>query len=338
MELDEVDNLEVSSAQNIISAICRNDEIYRATNFQFLKRVFERAIAILRPRPNVEVIQTDPKSGRVFILVGDLHGQFSDLMTIFNKHGPPCQKTTYILLGDYVDRGNDGLEILLVMCLWKIVCPEYIHFLRGNHESLSTCDLYGFKDEIREKYKEGAEDVITLCGELFKSLQLAAVIGKTAFCVHAGIFSTNQLLQIGDIKDINNINRFVDEDKNEISIFNQLLWSDPELSDGFKKNEFRGIGIVWGSKQSSAFLKKNGLKYIVRSHESPEARWTRVNFRLGGMTDGYVQDHCTIEGGTYTIFSAPCPQVCVQGMMQPCRGAVAVFLPPYNRIVFEQFE
>ena len=180
-------------------------------------------------------------------------------------------------------------------------------------------------------------EIRTICGEFFKSLPLAATIADTCFCSHGGIFSKNHLTQPGNVNDINIIDRFIDEDINPVSTFNQLLWSDPDLSDGFRLNEFRGIGIIWGSRQSSLFLQENKLKFIIRSHESPEARFERVHYRLGGMQEGYVQDHCTYEGGSYTVYSAPHDKVNVQGYIQPCRGAVAFLLYPYDEICFQQF-
>lgn len=297
-----------------------------------------------------------------FIVIGDLHGQYHSLLSIFDQFGYPTENHVYVLLGDYVDRGMYGIEILTTLCLLKLHNPESIYFLRGNHESLAMNDEYGFTVELKQKFgdkqnslfnqqleniKDGKceqnvddEDIIDIkkcCGYLFQSLPLACVIAKTAFCAHAGIFSRNQLTQPGYLNEINEINRFIDEENHPTSIFNQLLWSDPELSDGFVLNEFRGVGILWGSKQSSLFLQQNDLKFIIRSHESPQARFERVHYRLGGMQDGYVQDHCTYEGGAYTVYSAPCDEVLLQGCLQPCRGAVGFLLYPYDEICFQQF-
>ena len=63
----------------------------------------------------------------------------------------------------------------------------------------------------------------------------------------------------------------------------------------------------------------------------------RVHFRLGGMQGGYVQDHCTYEGGSYTVYSCPQEKVYLQNCYQPCRGAVAFLLCPYDEIYFQQF-
>ncbi|KAL7712220.1 Serine/threonine-protein phosphatase [Entamoeba marina] len=161
----------------------------------------------------------------------------------------------------------------------------------------------------------------------FKTLPLAAVVAKTTFCSHAGIFARNHLHEPGRVEEINDVNRFVDEDLDPLSIMNQLLWSDPELADGFAENEFRGAGIVWGSKQSAMFLTANNLKFIIRGHESADCRAHRTGYRLGGITDGYVQDHFAFEGGSYTVFSAPAKI-----------GAVGLLLYPYDELVFQQIQ
>ncbi|KAL7722297.1 Serine/threonine-protein phosphatase [Entamoeba marina] len=179
-------------------------------------------------------------------------------------------------------------------------------------------------------------------GQLKDVLQIfttyAAVVAKTTFCSHAGIFARNHLHEPGRVEEINDVNRFVDEDLDPLSIMNQLLWSDPELADGFAENEFRGAGIVWGSKQSAMFLTANNLKFIIRGHESADCRAHRTGYRLGGITDGYVQDHFAFEGGSYTVFSAPAKDVEIFGMLQPCRGAVGLLLYPYDELVFQQIQ
>ncbi|BFU23527.1 ser/thr protein phosphatase 5, putative [Entamoeba histolytica HM-1:IMSS-B] len=325
--------------QNIIRRMKEREGELTGLPHNLIIDILVKGTEYLRLTDNLIKIEPEKKDDdHYFIIVGDLHGQFNDLIKIFDKFGYPTKQHVYILLGDYVDRGIDGLEILVTMSILKLTEPQSIYFLRGNHESLAMNSLYGFTDEIKSKFPQDYNSVLDACGEFYKSLPLAAVVANSAFCAHGGIFSRNELTQPGFIEEINSIDRFIDEDSNNpISLFNQLLWSDPELADGFKKNDFRGVGIVWGSKQSNLFLQQNHLKFIIRAHESPEARCIRVRYRLGGMQDGYVQDHCTCEGGAYTLYSAPCDKVCIQGVIQPCLGAVAVLLYPYNELCFQQF-
>ena len=70
-------------------------------------------------------------------MIGDVHGQFGDLIRIFEKCGYP-DKQNYLFLGDYVDRGKQSLETILLLLCYKLKYPESFFLLRGNHESASV--------------------------------------------------------------------------------------------------------------------------------------------------------------------------------------------------------
>ena len=85
-------------------------------------------------------------------MVGDTHGQFKELMKIFSLVGLPSDENPYIFNGDFVDRGDQGAEVLLTLLLFKILYPKSVFLNRGNHEFRWITDVYGFRTECEDKY------------------------------------------------------------------------------------------------------------------------------------------------------------------------------------------
>lgn len=196
--------------------------------------------------------------------VGDLHGQFYDLLELFKISGSP-PLASYIFLGDYVDRGIHSLEVITLLCLLKLKYPQRIYMIRGNHETRTTNIQYGFMVECQEKY--GDTQVWQHFNNLFDYLPMAAVIDGKIFCVHGGLSP-----QIETLQDINNINRF--QEMQPEGPFVDLMWSDPGEEDqkGFVPSS-RNAGYVFGKDMVERFLETNGLTRIVRAHQLCQKGW-----------------------------------------------------------------
>jgi diadenosine tetraphosphatase ApaH/serine/threonine PP2A family protein phosphatase len=114
---------------------------------------------------------------------GDIHGQYYDLLRIFEHCGYPGD-FNYLFLGDYVDRGKQSLETICLLLCYKIKYPEKVTLLRGNHESSVTNRIYGFYDECKRRYNVKLWKSFT---ELFNYLPVAALIDDKILCMHGGL-------------------------------------------------------------------------------------------------------------------------------------------------------
>lgn len=187
---------------------------------------------------------------------GDIHGQFYDLLELFRKGGE-IPDTSYIFMGDFVDRGHNSLETFTYLLLLKSKYPQCITLLRGNHESRQITQAYGFYDECHRKY--GNVNVWKYCTEVFDYLTLAAVIDERVMCVHGGLSP--------DVRTIDSI-RALDR-RMEIphdGPFCDLMWSDPEDIESWAVSP-RGAGFLFGWSVTKEFSQINNLELICRAHQ-----------------------------------------------------------------------
>ena len=118
--------------------------------------------------------------------MGDLHGQVADLIYILDESGLPSPTNKYIFNGDFVDRGNDGVEVMCVLLSLLVSEPHSIVLNRGNHEDERVNEMYGFSDECIAKYDEG---IFALFVDLFNHLPVCALVDKSVFVIHGGLFA-----------------------------------------------------------------------------------------------------------------------------------------------------
>ena len=194
-------------------------------------------------------------------ICGDVHGQFYDLLRVFEIFKYPPE-SKFLFLGDYVDRGKNSLEcILLLLCL-KIKFPQKIFLLRGNHESADVNRAFGFYDECKRKvslkiYKK-------FCS-LFNILPITALISEKILCMHGGL--SKDLTNINQLKSIKRPTEIPDK-----GLLCDLVWSDPDnlKSKDFVENKERGISVCFSEKVVEEFTKNNNLDLICRAHQVVE--------------------------------------------------------------------
>jgi len=218
-----------------------------------------------------------PESGE-FTVCGDVHGQYYDLLNIWEKNGNPAEDNPYLFNGDFVDRGSFSIEVILILFAWKLLYPRHMNLARGNHETRNMNKLYGFEGEVTKKYDE---DLYQLFCEAFCLLPLCHVISKKVFVVHGGLFSTDNVT-LDSIRKVNRVCEPPDE-----GLMTEMLWSDPQPGKGRTPSK-RGVGVAFGKDVTENFLKTNDLKLVIRSHEMKE--------------EGYELEH---GGQLITVFSAP---------------------------------
>ncbi len=63
-----------------------------------------------------------------------------------------CYTNVGAAIGDFVDRGAWGTELLAVLAAWKLALPRSVLLLRGNHESTTCTKMYGFHAELQAKF------------------------------------------------------------------------------------------------------------------------------------------------------------------------------------------
>uniref|UniRef100_A0A0W0F0S8 Serine/threonine-protein phosphatase n=1 Tax=Moniliophthora roreri TaxID=221103 RepID=A0A0W0F0S8_MONRR len=211
-------------------------------------------------------------------VIGDVHGQFYDLLHLYSLTGEPTEKHYLLMNGDLVDRGSWSVEVILTAFAYKWLYPKLMYINRGNHEAKDMNSTYGFEGEVKHKH---GDQTYKLFAYVFTTLPLSTLIHaskqpktktsqtilspqgmKRYFVVHGGLFSKDDVT----LDDVRRIERAMP-------------------GRGPSK---RGVGIAYGPDVTKKWCTANGVTGVIRSHE------VRQN--------GYEVEH---DGLCTTVFSAP---------------------------------
>ncbi|XP_040388463.1 serine/threonine-protein phosphatase with EF-hands 1 isoform X1 [Cygnus olor] len=146
---------------------------------------------VLKEKPNINLVSVS--YSKEITVCGDLHGNLDDLFLIFYKNGLPSEKKPYVFNGDFVDRGRNSMEILIILFAFLLIYPNDVHLNRGNHEDYVINLRYGFSNEVLNKYKVHGKVILYLLQDVFSWLPLATIINKKVLIVHGGISNTTDL-------------------------------------------------------------------------------------------------------------------------------------------------
>ena len=194
------------------------------------------------------------------IICGDIHGQYRDLIRLFDFGGTP-EKKQYLFLGDYVDRGKNSIECISLLLAYKIKFPKNIYLLRGNHESEMINRTYGFYDECKRRYNLRIWKVFSDC---FNWLPISSIVNSKILCMHGGLSP--------DLKELKNIKQIVrPTEVPDKGLLCDLLWSDPDADAEDWAPNNRGISVLFNENLVEKAIDELDIDLICRAHQVVES-------------------------------------------------------------------
>jgi len=192
-------------------------------------------------------------------ICGDIHGQFHDLLRLFEYGGFPPD-SNYLFLGDYVDRGKQNLEVITLLFAYKNKYPENFFLLRGNHECASISRIYGFYDECKRRHNIRVWKQFI---DVFNCLPVSALVDEKIMCMHGGLSP--------ELTNLQQVHRLVrPTDVPDTGVICDLLWADPDKDIAGWAESDRGVSFIFGPDVVTNFLQKWDMDLICRAHQVVE--------------------------------------------------------------------
>ena len=260
-------------------------------------------------------------------ICGDTHGQFDDLRRIFDMCGLPSHANPYLFLGDYVDRGDQSIEVMVLLLALKLKYPGSIFLLRGNHETKSINQYYGFGEDVASRFDETLFD---LFNTVFEHLSLAAIVSKRVFCAHGGLSP-----HVTDLSDLLKVKKPIDAETCEVAM--DVLWADPlpknmtpdDDSILHMFNHQRNCSVFYTNKCVDEFLERCNLKYIVRAHQCVAGGYEL--FADGKVVSIFSAPGYGMEGNTAAVMHVKDDLTYTFSQLEPITND---FIPDIDTIVF----
>lgn len=225
------------------------------------RRLFSEALISWVLARGSEVLQSEPVVVPVpapVQILGDIHGQLYDLVAVLSVAPPPAGR--FLFLGDYVDRGKYGVECFTLLLGLKVLYPDKVWMLRGNHETDAICRQYGFFSECQQRYDVRLYKKFCT---VFNCLPVAAIVADRALCMHGGLSP-----DLRSLEQLQALQR--PYEVGESGLVCDLLWSDPsDEHQGWRPSE-RGVSFTFGNNVVERLLNALDLDLVVRAHQVME--------------------------------------------------------------------
>ncbi|KAK8895358.1 hypothetical protein M9Y10_023820 [Tritrichomonas musculus] len=271
--------------ENYSKSQTKNSEINFDLNTSL--KIIKKVTKILKKEPNILHLASNPRKSD-FVIVGDIHGSINSLIRIFSCQGDPS-KTQYLFLGDYVDRGSNSCEVIILLYTFKCLYPDNIYLIRGNHEFEDMTHQNGFEEECLNRIqpkKEGKKFYQNII-KTFRFLPICSILNDKFFCVHGGISSS-----IKDRSQLSYAHKVGPLLSSSDNVQIDFFWSDPSnltLEYDENPNRHHMDFHIFGKNALKKFLHNNHFDLVIRAHE-----YTK---------DGYNWPF-GINGGILTVFSS----------------------------------
>ena len=248
------------------------------------------------------LLEFDLNESEKAVVIGDIHGNLETLIKLVEIINEEKPKPKYIIfLGDIVDRGPKQLECLIFVYALKILNPQSVYILKGNHETFEMNKAYGFYYDFINKFKDYKKFNKIL--SVYKVLPYCAIVNKSILCLHGGIPEDFEIIK--KIKGLKANEISQDIAKSIWDGLNQIIWNDPKETVKKFSDSFRGPGIkFFGEEAFNGFMDNNNLKYLIRVHEAfPEGyRWFFDDRLLSIFSSAnYRQDLFDVNSASYAI-------------------------------------